>query len=268
MPKGKNHQKMSLLLYGPEGTGKTFLAGAFLESVEEVKRKGYATLNANAFLAEPTRLENIPKALLQFEAPYLLIEGVDLLFQELGQFPASRRALLDALGANSPITVIATSRYPEKLKAEEVAAFMHIIPLMFPSAEDREALLRHAARANEATISTLGEKTEWWTPKEVLEFGREVSHDFSPTAIEAALARHGRSVNVPHRKRTAAQLVEFTMSHCTEPKLREELQQRFGKKTLEELENSVELKPGLFGVSVDLKKLLRAIQKVVRGHAS
>jgi hypothetical protein len=58
------------------------------------------------------------------------------------------------------------------------------------------------------------------------------------------------------------------MSHCTEPKLREELQQRFGKKTLEELENSVELKPGLFGVSVDLKKLLRAIQKVVRGHAS
>ena len=34
------------------------------------------------------------------------------------------------------------------------------------------------------------------------------------------------------------------MSHCTEPKLREELQQRFGKKTLEELESSVELKPG------------------------
>jgi len=46
--------------------------------------------------------------------------------------------------------VIATARYPEKLKAEEVAAFMHIIPLMFPSAEDREALLRHAARATKA----------------------------------------------------------------------------------------------------------------------
>ncbi len=77
---------MSLLLYGPEGTGKTFLAGAFLGSVEEVKRKGYATLNANALLAEPTRMENIPKALLQFETPYLLIEDVDLLFQDLGQF--------------------------------------------------------------------------------------------------------------------------------------------------------------------------------------
>jgi SpoVK/Ycf46/Vps4 family AAA+-type ATPase len=185
---------MALLLYGPEGTGKTFLAGAFLGSVEEVKRKGYATLNANVLLAEPTRMENIPKALLQFETPYLLIEDVDLLFQDLGQFPASRRALLAALGADSPITVIATARYPEKLKAEEVAAFMHIIPLMFPSAEDREALLRHAARANEATISTLVEQTEWWTPKEVLDFGREVSNDFSPAAIEAALARHRRSV--------------------------------------------------------------------------
>jgi len=83
MPKGKNHQKMSLLLYGPEGTGKTFLAGAFLGSVEEVKRKGYATLNANVLLAEPTRMENIPKALLQFETPYLLIEDVDLLFRKL-----------------------------------------------------------------------------------------------------------------------------------------------------------------------------------------
>ena len=145
---------------------------------------------------------------------------------------------------------------------------MHIIPLMFPSAEDRQALLRHAARANEPTISTLVEKTEWWTPKEVLDFGREVSHDFSLTALEAALARHGRSVNVPQRRRSAAQLLEFTMSHCTEPKLREELEQRFGTKTLEELENSVELKPGLFGISVDLKKLLRAIQKVVRGNAS
>ena len=82
MLKGKNHQKMSLLLYGPEETGKTFLAGALLGSVEEVKRKGYATLNASALLAEPTRMENIPKALLQFETPYLLIEGVDLLFQE------------------------------------------------------------------------------------------------------------------------------------------------------------------------------------------
>jgi hypothetical protein len=161
--------------------------------------------------------------------------------------------------------VIATARYPEKLKAEEVAAFMHIIPLMFPSAEDREALLRHAARANEATLV---DRTEWWTPKEVLDFGREVSNDFSPAAIEAALARHGRSVNVPERRRTAAQLLEFTMSHCTEPKLREELRQRFGKKTLEELESSVELKPGLFGVSVDLKKSLRAIQRVVRGNAS
>jgi hypothetical protein len=40
---------------------------------------------------------------------------------------------------------------------------------MLPSAEDREALLRHAARANEATISTLVEQTEWWTPKEVLD---------------------------------------------------------------------------------------------------
>jgi len=266
MLKGKNHQKMSLLLYGPEGTGKTFLAGAFLGSVEEVKRKGHATLNANALLAEPMRMENIPKALLQFETPYLLIEGVDLLFQELEQFPPSRRALLDALGADSPITVIATARYPEKLKAEEVAAFMHIIPLMFPSTEDRKALLRHAARANEPTISTLVEKTEWWTPKEVLEFGREVSHDFSPTAIQAALARHG--VNIPERRQRTAQLLEFTISHCTEPKLREELQQRFGKKTLEELESSVELKPGLFGVSVDLKKLLRAIQRVVRGNAS
>jgi hypothetical protein len=48
---------MSLLLYGPEGTGKTFLAGAFLGSVEEVKRKGYATLNANVLLAEPTRMK-------------------------------------------------------------------------------------------------------------------------------------------------------------------------------------------------------------------
>src|SRR5262245_3666074 len=192
------------------------------------------------------------------DQPYLLIEGVDLLFQDLGQFPASRRALLGALGADSPITVIATARYPEKLKAEEVAAFIHIIPLMFPSAEDREALLRHAAGANEATISTLVEQTEWWTPKEVLDFGREVSNDFSPAAVEAALARHGRSVNVPERRRTAAQVLEFTMSHCTEPKLREELRQRFGKKTLEELESSVELRPGLFGVSVDLIKLLRA----------
>ena len=164
--------------------------------------------------------------------------------------------------------MIATARYPEKLKAEEVAAFMHIIPLMFPSAEDREALLRHAARANKATISTLVEQTEWWTPKEVLDFGREVSNDFSPAAIETALARHGRSVNVPERRRTAAQLLEFTMSHCTEPELREELRQRFGRKTLEELEISVELKPGLFGVSVDLKKLLRAIQRVVRGNSS
>ena len=110
------------------------------------------------------------------------------------------------------------------------------------------------------------EQTEWWTPKEVLDFGREISNDFSPAAIEAALARHGRSVSVPER--TAAQLLEFTMSHCTEPKLREELRQRFGKKTLEELESSVELKPGLFGVSVDLKKSLRAIQRVVRGNAS
>jgi len=58
--------------------------------------------------------------------------------------------------------VIATARYPEKLKAEEVAAFMHIIPLMFPSAEDREALLRYAARANEATLV---DRTEWWTRK-------------------------------------------------------------------------------------------------------
>jgi len=101
MPKGKNHQKMSLLLYGPEETGKTFLAGALLGSVEEVKRKGYATLNASALLAEPTRMENIPKALLQFETPYLLIEDVDLLFQDLGQFPASRRVLFGCLGADS-----------------------------------------------------------------------------------------------------------------------------------------------------------------------
>src|SRR5258708_37422668 len=32
MPKGQNHQKMSLLLYGPEGTGKTVLAGALFGS--------------------------------------------------------------------------------------------------------------------------------------------------------------------------------------------------------------------------------------------
>src|SRR5207247_1623528 len=53
--------------------------------------------------------------------------------QELEQFPASRRALLDALGVDSPITVIATARYPEKLKAEEVAAFMHIIHAHYSS---------------------------------------------------------------------------------------------------------------------------------------
>src|SRR5260370_36564555 len=105
-------------------------------------------------------MENIPKALLQFATPYLLIEDVDLLFQDLGQFSASRRALLDALGADSPITAIATARYPEKLKAEEVAAFMHSIPLMFPSTEHREALLRHAARANAAPIAPSGEQAD------------------------------------------------------------------------------------------------------------
>ena len=75
-----------------------------------------------------------------------------------------------------------------------------------------------------------------------------------------------RSINIETRKKRHEVLVAFTRSHCQSGELYEAVQRPVGGADLTGLTDGLDLKPGMFGVSIDIKKILGTLSNILKNR--
>ena len=75
-----------------------------------------------------------------------------------------------------------------------------------------------------------------------------------------------QSINTEARKKRHEVLVAFTRSHCQSGELYEAVQKSVGGADLSELTDGLDLKPGMFGVSIDIKKVFGTLTNILKNR--
>jgi hypothetical protein len=222
----------SILLYGPAGCGKSLLAHAMLN--EATPEQPHIDLKTSELLQDPNSVVSSLTKLQQFEMFGLTIEQVDDFLAALRGFPGPHRYLVEQLRSPKCVTVIVgTARRPEALRQEELDAFEHVLPLLFPDEQARVKILeRHARdlrREPSVRLDEIGLHTEWWSGKELKDLVQSALRD--GTLSQRELLKRMNLVNdhmrYDIRRTRMRELLKFTTDHCTDKKTKEEVMVRF-----------------------------------------
>lgn len=259
---------MSLLLYGPSNCGKTFLANAIFGEINDPK--GYIELKAQGLLKDPSKIDKAFKSFDRCELRCILIEDVDILFKDLRQHSAARFSLMSNIKNNATdAIVIGTSRYPHYFEPDEAESFHDVIPVIYPAYEDRLKLLISVGQwsAKQMTIIVaVAKDTEWWNTEEVLNLANILwaAKENIRNNVDTAKSKTGSNVNLDKRKMIALELLSFTAEFCTVTEIRDAIKSEYGTSTLSSLDDTVSLKPSLFGCTIDVKEFTKLLWKKLR----
>src|SRR5215469_15061222 len=132
--------RQSILLYGPPGCGKSLLAHAMLN--EASQQPFHVVLDNAELLQAPDTLMSSLETLRRYEMFGLVIDQVEEFLVALRSFPGAHQYLLEQLRSPTCVRVIVgTARRPEELHQNELNAFPHVLPLLFPDEKARLEIL-------------------------------------------------------------------------------------------------------------------------------
>ena len=216
-----------ILLYGPEGCGKSLFAGAMFGEQKRQKDSWLTVeLKKEIVLLEPEKLDSTFKKIVSFEIQGLLIEDVDELFRGLKSYPDERRCFLENTKQSDELFIIATARNPEWLSQDELELFESLIPILLPNVSDRKDILRVHTRSTEFDVSIrleeVAEATAWWS-------GKELKLLIDQAGLNGSISRERLFENINHinsgipfeqRIARMRELVKFTERYCRPESIR------------------------------------------------
>jgi len=231
----------SVLAYGPEGCGKTYLAEVFCA----VSGRKEQQLDAVEILKKPE--SNLAKQLNAAKSDQgcrLLIEDIDNLFTNLRAYPSAHRLLWKYLKQPpSEMVIFATARRPDVLSADELDVFKYVLPVFYRDQLTRE--LTMAAHAESiplepfVDLQEISEKTEWWSAQELKDLITRSPLTPSPLYRPGILTQEtllqrviqiSSNIVAEHRRKRTQELLRFTADHCTSNYIRADIAFRFGSK--------------------------------------
>ena len=216
-----------ILLYGPEGCGKSLFAGAMFNEMKGGQGSWQAVeLKKETVLREPEKLDSTFKKIISLQVQGLLIEDVDELFRGLKASPGEHRRFLENFRQSDELFIIATARNPEWLSQDELELFESLVPILFPNASDRKDILRVQTRGVKLDASIrpeeVAEATAWWSGKEIkLLIDRAGQNGFiSRESLFENIDRINSDIVVEPRAARMRELLKFTDGYCRPEALR------------------------------------------------
>src|SRR5438045_2008010 len=132
-------QQQSFLLYGPPGCAKSLFAHAMLNEAEP---QSQILFESSKVLQNPDSLISSLEDVQRFEMFGMVIEQIEEFLNAMRQYPGPYQYLLDHLRSPKCVKVIVgTARRPEALRVEELDAFAHVWPFLYPDEEARLGML-------------------------------------------------------------------------------------------------------------------------------
>jgi len=169
----------------------------------------------------------------------LLFEQADDLFYGLRNRPNDHLYLLSQIRESGRERMIAAkTRRPETLLIEELKAFGHIHPVLYPSEQQRLQMLKvevynltfyGLVLDTTVDLEEIAKSTEWWSVRELMQLvGRVQNEDpLSQRALKDVKAVIGQDVALEQREKRMKELLRFTFEHCTNASLCESLRNEF-----------------------------------------
>jgi len=185
-------------------------------------------------LKEPNRLDYSFELIKKQGVLWAVIENVEEILVGLRIHAGPWRRLIDEIRRPTAVRgIICTARRPELLKPEEIEAFVHVLPFLYPDEHDRHDILKVHTRDlkldGSINLAEIASRTEWWSGEELKELVDRAASQGAPTknSFASALKSIDGRVVVEARKERMAELLKFTMKFCTSRALREETRVKF-----------------------------------------
>jgi hypothetical protein len=185
-------------------------------------------------LKEPDSIYATFERLKEQETFGIVIENVDEILAGLRSHAGSWHRLLDELRRPTVArTIFCTARRPESLKPEEIEAFTYVMPLLYLDERGRLEILkvnaRHHTLHRSVSLEDIASRTEWWSGEELANLFKHAAARGAPTkeSFNKAMESVGAHVVVEARKERTAELLKFTMKHCTSRAIREQTFTKF-----------------------------------------
>jgi hypothetical protein len=183
---------------------------------------------------KPELLMSSLGTLQRYEMFGLVIEQVDEFLVALRGYPAPHHYLLEQLRSPKCVRVIvSTARRPETLQREELDAFEHVLPILYPDEKARveilEARIRDVRREPSVRLEEIARNTEWWSGKDLDELVQSAVRKgaLSQSKLLNELKVVNDRLTRDSRRNRMRELLKFTIEHCTDKATREDVKVKF-----------------------------------------
>lgn len=247
---------VSTLVYGPPGCGKTlYVQACFGELAKLDSSWMFVNLIASKILEKPEhRIRETFEGIDRFEVLGILIEDVDEVLGVLRQFPGAHRYFLEQVRQTEKERLLfATTCRPESLTAGELSSFSAILPILYPTVDERLRILQIHTKSvpvePSVNLHNIATAMEWWSGREIKELidqliseGRDAIYE---RFINEAIMSIQDKIIIEQRINRMGDLVDFTMKHCNYRPALNETQLRYrgildGKFKQEEAQKGIE----------------------------
>lgn len=209
------------LFYGPSGCGKSLFSRAFAGEIGGV----CVSLEHSEILENPiTNIRGALAGVEQYGVRVVIVDDIDTLIRALREFSAAHNFLMKWIKRPpGSVSVISTTRNPHCLQNDELHAFKHILPILYPTTAERYDILGVLAKGRKVEDSALlkeaAQSTKWWSGEELAELIEhlELVKKSSPTRDQVLETIHTiqLGISIEKRKQEIEKFLEFTSSHCS-----------------------------------------------------